>query len=151
MSIELHETKEDLTRDMERVKEYEMLYPQYYYREPKVVEVSTGLIIAARFADKIRRIMFAVFGKILPEDVILRDVSEFNKKLYKIMVDRKIDKLDIVRIRFKVGYDPEGKKLIFEEPQITRYVEESKLKECEEALDALKKILDIASKAVEGK
>ncbi len=148
MGIELHESKEELSRDIERVKEYEMLYPQYYYREPKVVEVSTGLIIAARFADKIRRIIFAVFGKILSEDIILRDVSEFNRKLYKIMVERNIDKLDIVRIRFRVGYDPENKRLVFDEPQITRYVEESKLKECQEALDALKKILDIASKTL---
>ncbi len=141
----MEKEKEEIKRDLERVEEYGITLPQTIFISSKEVEVSTGLIIAARYADKIRRAIFAIFGKVLPTEIILRDVAEFNKKLYDEIVKRKIDKLDVIRIRFKVSYDAENKKLEFKDYEITRYIEEGKLnEECKkykEMIENIKKLL----------
>lgn len=140
---------EDVERDKQRVAEYESLYPGFSFTKATVVELRTGIIIAARFADKIRRAVFAAFGKMVPEDVILRDVGEFNKKLYEMLIERGIGKLDLVRISVEVSYDPEQNKLIFGEPKIEKLYTEQEVKELVEKLvqercgDALRKLEEI--------
>lgn len=115
---------EEIQRDLERAEEYTILYPQYKFVSPRLIEISTGLIIAARFADKIRRTMFAVFGKVLPKEIILQDTSKFNQQLYKIMIEKGIGKLDVVRITFKAAYNPETKHIEFSDVKIIRYLPE---------------------------
>jgi len=140
---------EDVERDKERVAEYEHLYPGFSFTAPRAAELRTGIIIAARFADKMRRAVFAAFGKMVPEDVILRDVAEFNKRLYEELISRGIGKIDLVRISVEVAYDPEERKLVFGEPRIEKLYTEREVKELVEKLveercgEALKKIEEI--------
>ncbi len=140
---------EDVERDKERAAEYEKLYSGFTMQGPLTVELRTGIIIAARFADKIRRAAFAAFSKTVPEDVILRDVGEFNKVVYDEMIKRGIDKLALVRISVVVSYDPKANKLNFTQLKIERlYTEdevnkiiEDKCGELERKLEQIRNIL----------
>ena len=90
-------------------------------------QLSTGLIIAARYANKLRRVALVSLGNSVPKDVIIRDISEINKKLFdELITKNKIDKLDVIRLTVKVVYDPENKKLELEEYKIVRYVPDEK-------------------------
>ncbi len=90
-------------------------------------QLSTGLIIAARYANKLRRVALVSLGNSVPKDVIIRDISEINKKLFdELITKNKIDKLDVIRLTVKAVYDPENKKLELEEYKIVRYVPEEK-------------------------
>jgi len=72
-----------------------------------VVQLSTGLIIAGAYADKIRKTLFAQLrdeiksGDITPQEVA-RAAAELNRLLYHIIVDKlKSDKGDVVRARIE--------------------------------------------------
>lgn len=140
---------EDVERDKERAAEYEKLYSGFTIQGPLTVELRTGIIIAARFADKIRRAAFAAFAKTVPEDVILRDVSEFNKIIYDEMVKRNIDKLALVRISVVVSYDQKSNKLNFSRLKIERLYSEDEVNkiinekcgELEKKIEQIKNIL----------
>ncbi|MCY0859270.1 MAG: DUF2258 domain-containing protein [Sulfolobaceae archaeon] len=120
---------EETQRDIERAEEYEQTTMRASALGENKFELSTGLIIAARYADKLRRVALVAFSKIAPKDVILRDVSELNKQLYEEIVNkRKIDKLDVIRITVEAYYDKENNKLTFNNVKIIRYVPED---ECE--------------------
>ena len=59
--------------------------------------LSSGLIIAGAYANKIRRVMFAM-EKGLDSKEIARAVGELNATLFHLVRDLGIDKGDIVRI-----------------------------------------------------
>ncbi len=72
-------------------------------------QLSTGLVIAGAYADKVRRVLFAQLkdeiksGKLTPQKVAQK-AGELNRILFEILVNKlKIDKGDVVRIR--VEYD----------------------------------------------
>ena len=138
---------EDVERDKERAAEYEKLYSGFTFQGPLTVELRTGIIIAARFADKLRRAAFAAFSKTVPEDVILRDIAELNKAVYDEMIKRNIDKLALVRISVVVSYDQRANKLNFSDLKIERlYAEDEVNKMIEERCGELeKKIEEIRS------
>ncbi|ADN51181.1 DUF2258 domain-containing protein [Vulcanisaeta distributa] len=118
---------EDVERDKERAAEYEKLYSGFTFHGPLTVELRTGIIIAARFADKLRRAAFAAFSKMVPEDVILRDIAELNKTVYDEMIKRNIDKLALVRISVVVSYDQKANKLNFSDLKIERLYTEDEV------------------------
>ncbi len=67
--------------------------------------MSTGLVIAGAYADKLRRTLFAQLredvkgGKVSNQEVA-RAAAEMNQLLFHILVeDLKIDKGDVVRVR----------------------------------------------------
>ena len=65
-----------------------------------VPELSTGLVIAGAFADKLRRVLFAALSDKLPRDEIVRAASELNQLLYRVIVEELgLGKGDAVRIR----------------------------------------------------
>ncbi|MFP3239015.1 MAG: DUF2258 domain-containing protein [Caldivirga sp.] len=103
---------EDVRRDKERVIEHEKLYGGFTVQGPLTVELRTGIIVAARFADKLRRAAFAAFSRTVPEDVILRDIAELNRLIYEEMMKMDIDKLALVRISVVI-YDQRNNKLNF--------------------------------------
>lgn len=112
-------------RDIERAEEYEATTARASILSENRFELSTGLIIAARYADKLRRVALVALGKMVPKDVIIRDVSEFNKSLYDVIVNQmKIDKLDVIKLIVSVKYDKSENKLIFEDYKIIRYYTE---------------------------
>ncbi len=75
-------------------------------------QLSTGLVIAGAYADKVRRVAFAQLREELRKgsissDVVVRRTAELNRLLYDILVNRlRLDKGDVVRIR--VEYEVEG-------------------------------------------
>ncbi|MEM0225585.1 MAG: DUF2258 domain-containing protein [Thermofilaceae archaeon] len=143
--------EEEITRDEARVEEYRQLYSTVALKAARTVELRTGIIPAARFADKIRRVALAAFKGYAPRDVIIRDVSEFNKKLYEVIVNKMgCAKGDLVRIVVDVAYDEEGQKLIFGEPKIDKFVPESELKaEYEAKIKELEAERDRLARALE--
>ncbi|MGC8543332.1 MAG: DUF2258 domain-containing protein [Vulcanisaeta sp.] len=140
---------EDIERDKERAVEYEKLYSGFTVQGPLTVELRTGIIIAARFADKLRRAAFAAFSKMVPEDVILRDIAELNKTVYDEMMKKGIDKLALVRISVVVTYDQRNNKLSFSNLRIERLYTEDEVNkiisdrcgELEQKLERIKNIL----------
>ena len=77
--------------------------------------LSTGLIIAGAYADKLRRTLFAqlsdkVKSGELDSKEVARAAAEVNQFLFNIIVeDLKMDKGDVVRIR--VDYEVEGSQI----------------------------------------
>ena len=146
-------SKVEEKRDIERVEEYRDLYTMVSLKGIYEVELSTGVIRAARFADKMRRVVIAAFGRLVPIEVILRDVGEFNKKLYEEIVEkRKYAKSDLIKIMVDARYDKDANKIVFGEPTIIRYVPETELEKLKEEnrrlLEVIKKINELVSKVV---
>ncbi len=107
------------------------------------VELRTGVIPAALYAGKLRKVALAVFKTLVPRDVILRDIAKLNQILYgKLVEELKLGKGDFVRISVKAFYDKDKGELLFEDPHIERLVfemdvkqtYEAKIRELEEAL-----------------
>lgn len=116
-------------RDLERAEEYEQTTPRTTILGENRFEISTGLIIAARYADKLRRVALVALSKMVPKDVIIKDVSELNKQLYDEIVNKmKIDKLSPIRITVEVSYDKDANKLTFSNLKIARYYTEEECK-----------------------
>ena len=81
----------------------------------QVPQLSSGLVIAGAYADKIRRTLFAQLkdsirkGEITAQEVA-RAAGELNRILYHILVEElKTDKGDVVRVR--ISYDVEDGKI----------------------------------------
>ncbi len=141
---------EDVERDKERVAEYERLYGGVSIQGPLTVELRTGIIIAARFADKLRRAAFAAFRKTVPEDVILRDVAELNRHIYNELIRRGIDKLSLIRISVLARYNEKENRIefsdikierLYTEEEVQRLIEdkEARVKELESRIEELEK------------
>jgi len=85
--------------------------------------LSTGLIIAGAYADKLRRTLFAqlrdqVKSGALKSQEVARAAAEVNQLLYNILVeDLKIEKGDVVRVR--LDYEIKDGKIIWNYPTMT--------------------------------
>ncbi|MEM1902882.1 MAG: DUF2258 domain-containing protein [Pyrobaculum sp.] len=134
--------EENIQRDVEKANEAIELYGGHVLKAPNRYEIRTGVVIAARFADKLRRTAFAVFGRLLPREEIVRSTSELNKKIYEKLISMGVGKLDIVRITVDAAV--EGDKLIFGEPRVEWFIPhtelQKKIEECE------KKVVEIRQK-----
>lgn len=133
---------EEYSKDLERVEEYEQTTARATTLGKNKMELSTGLIITARYADKLRRVALVAFNKVAPKDVIIRDVSELNKQLYeKLVNEMKLDKLSLIKILVDAEYDEENKKLVFSNVRILRYYNEDEVKKiCKEYEDKIKEL-----------
>jgi len=131
---------EEYSRDLERAEEYEQITARATALGKNKMELSTGLIIAARYADKLRRVALVAFSKMVPKEVIIRDIAELNKQLYdKIVNEMKLDKLSVIKIIVDAEYDEQNKKLVFSNERILRYYNEEEIKEiCKSYEDKIK-------------
>ncbi|MCI2414516.1 MAG: DUF2258 domain-containing protein [Candidatus Aramenus sp.] len=140
-------------RDIERAEEYVQLTPRTTALGGNKFELSTGLIIAARYADKLRRVALVALSKIAPRDVIIRDISELNKKLFDEITQKNIGKLDVIRLVVVAEYEPEEKKIKFENVQIQRFYTEEQCKKMQEDVvkenQRLKEELDSVKKEIQ--
>ncbi|MEM2852576.1 MAG: DUF2258 domain-containing protein, partial [Ignisphaera sp.] len=81
--------------------------------------LSSGLVIAGAYADKIRRTLFAQLRDYVKKDRewgqrIAFAVAQLNRLLYSILVEQvKIDKGDVVRIRVDYEIDEVGKNVVW--------------------------------------
>ena len=132
--------EENAQRDMEKAQESIDLYGGHLLKAPNKYEIRTGVVVAARFADKLRRTAFAVFGGVVPREEIVRAISELNKKIYEKLISMGAGKLDIVRITVEVAI--EGGRLVFGEPKIELFVPhgevQKRAEECEKKLAEIK-------------
>lgn len=82
--------------------------------------LSSGLVIAGAYADKIRRTLFAQLKDLVKQDKsfskeVARAIGELNAVLFRILVEElKIEKGDVVRIRINYNVDPNTKKVIWD-------------------------------------
>jgi len=59
----------------------------------QIFKLSTGVIFAAGYANKLRRVALAVLGNNVPRDIIINEISKLNQELYKEIVEKmKIEK-----------------------------------------------------------
>lgn len=67
------------------------------------IRISTGLVKAAGYADKLRRVLIAA-TKIrgVPVEEAIRISAYINQQLFKIMRDNDVKKDDVIRILFEV-------------------------------------------------
>jgi hypothetical protein len=136
--------EENIERDIEKADEQIELYGGHVLKAPGKYELRTGIVIAARFADKLRRTAFAVFSKVVPRDEIVRATAELNKKIFEKLIAMGVGKLDIVRITVEAAV--EGNKLVFGEPKIEWFIShaevERRLQECEKRIGEMKQKIE---------
>jgi hypothetical protein len=101
--------EENIECDVEKAQEHVELYGGHVLQAPNRYELRTGVVVATRFADKLRRTAFAAFSKVLPKEEILRATVELNKKIFEGLTAMGVGKLDLVRITVEVSV--EGDKL----------------------------------------
>jgi len=122
---ETEQYQKDEERDLERAEEYEHTTMRASAIGTNKFELSTGIIVAARFADKLRRVALVAFGKMVDKNVVLRDVAELNQELYEEIVNkRKIGKLDVIRILVDAEYDEKENRIKFSNIRIQHFVPE---------------------------
>lgn len=122
---ETEQYQKDEQRDLERAEEYEHTTMRASAIGTNKFELSTGIIVAARFADKLRRVALVAFGKMVDRNVVLRDVAELNQELYEEIVNkRKIGKLDVIRIIVDAEYDEKENRIKFSNIRIQHFVPE---------------------------
>jgi hypothetical protein len=142
--------EENIQRDMEKAQESIELYGGHVLKAPNRYEIRSGVVVAARFADKLRRTAFAVFGGIVPREEIVRATSELNKKIYEALISMGVGKLDIVRITVEAAV--EGGRLMFGEPKIEWFVPHSemqkRLEECEKRIAEIRKRIESLLKEI---
>ncbi len=79
---------------------------------PEQRELSTGLIIAGAYADKVRKTLFAQLKDLVKQDKefareVARATAELNVVLYNILVNElRVDKGDVVRARISYVVEP---------------------------------------------
>jgi hypothetical protein len=136
--------EENIERDIEKAHEHMELYGGHVLQAPGKYELRTGIVIAARFADKLRRTAFAVFGKALPKEEILRATAELNKKIFEKLTAMGVGKLDLVRITVEAAVEED--KLAFGEPKIEWFIPhtevERRLQECERRMNEMKQKIE---------
>ncbi|MFP3190297.1 MAG: DUF2258 domain-containing protein [Thermoproteota archaeon] len=113
----------------------------------QVVKISTGVVVAAIFADKLRRTILAALGKNVPKDILIAEVAKLNQELYKKIVEEmKTDKRDPIQITLNAIYDKQLNKLEFRDIAIERFLPESKVTSAIESanreLNALKEEIE---------
>jgi len=78
--------------------------------------LSSGLVIAGAYADKIRRTLFAQLKDLVKQDKsfskeVARATGELNAVLFRILVEELKLKGDVVRIRINYNVDPIRRRL----------------------------------------
>jgi len=140
--------EENIERDMEKADEQIELYGGHMLKAPNRYELRTGVVVAARFADKLRRTAFAAFGRVLPKEEIVRTTAELNKKIFEKLIAMGVGKLDLVRITVEAAV--EGIKLVFSEPKIEWFIlhadVEKRLQECEKRMSEMKQKIELLLK-----
>ncbi len=132
--------EENIQRDIEKAQENIDLYGGHVLKAPNKHEIRTGVTIAARFADKLRRTAFAAFSGVVPKEEILRATVDLNKRIYEKLVSMGVKKLDIVRI--SVEATVENGRVNFGEPRVEWFLPytevQKRIEECEKKLTDFK-------------
>jgi hypothetical protein len=109
-------------------------------------ELSTGLVIAGAYANKLRRTLFAQLRDLVKQNKefareVARASGEINRLLYIILVENlKCDKGDVVRIRVKYRVDPREWRITWDYD--TLRIEYFKRQPDEEVMKIAKKVLE---------
>ena len=66
------------------------------------IQISTGLVRAAGYADKLRRVLIAATRNEVDPREAIKVASYINQHLFKILRENNIEKSDVIRIRFDI-------------------------------------------------
>ena len=115
------------------------------------MKLSSGLVIAGAYADKLRRTLYAqlkdrIKSKEIDSKEVARASAELNRLLYEIIVNKiRLDKGDVVRVR--IDYEEKDGQIVWKydtlEIEAFRRVNEEKVKE------AIKDVVSRASEIAE--
>jgi hypothetical protein len=136
--------EENVERDIEEAHEHAELYGGHVLKAPNRYELRTGIVIATRFADKLRRTAFAVFGRVVSREEIVHTTAELNKKIFEKLISMGVGKLDLIRITVEATVERD--RLVFGEPKIEWFVShtevEKRLRECEKRMNEIKQKIE---------
>jgi len=117
--------------------------------------LSTGLIIAGAYADKVRRTLFAQLkdkvkaGEITPQEVA-RAAGELNRVLYHILVEKlKTDKGDVVRVRIEYEVEDGNVKWKYDTLRLEAFRRIPDDEVASKVKEVISRIEEILSKAVQ--
>ncbi len=119
------------------------------------MRLSSGLVIAGAYADKLRRTLYAqlkdkIKSKEIDSKEVARAAAELNRLLYEIIVNKiKLDKGDVVRVR--IEYDERNGEIVWKydtlEVEAFRRVDENEVKKAVEEI--VSKASEIAEAEIE--
>ncbi|MCD6503737.1 MAG: DUF2258 domain-containing protein [Euryarchaeota archaeon] len=129
----------------------------------RVGSLSTGFIVAAGYANKIRRTAFAQMKDYAEAKEIVRATAALNMALFDVLREFNIEKTDVIRIRIsyrifdgKISWDPETLEIeVFKRSEVNvdkaRDLLKKKLEETpsEEASGEAKVVETVAESALE--
>ncbi|HII61841.1 DUF2258 domain-containing protein [Pyrococcus horikoshii] len=115
-------------------------------------KLMSGFVRASGYANKVRRVLFAVTrGKVPPEEVV-RASAEINKTIFEKLQEMGVKKEDVVRIAFdfdiedgKILWKPETLKI-----EVYKKEEEEKLALAMEEVEQMEKTLEEVIGELEG-
>ncbi len=115
------------------------------------MELRSGYVRASGYANKIRKVLFAITrGKVEPKEVI-RASAELNQYLFERFKEMGVRKEDVVRI--SIGFSIEEGTIVWDydslKIEVYRKEEEEKLAQAMEEVEEREKALDEAIKELE--
>lgn len=81
------------------------------------IKVSTGLVRAAGYADKLRKVLIAKTRNKVPPKEAVRVAAHINQHLFKVLQENRVEKSDVVRIFLNV--DVVGDKILVDWKSLT--------------------------------
>lgn len=115
------------------------------------MELRSGYVRASGYANKIRKVLFAITrGKVDPREVV-RASAELNQYLFEKFREMGVRKEDVVRI--SIGFSTEEGKIVWDYDslriEVYRREEEERLAQAMEEVEEREKALDEAIKELE--
>ncbi|AEH24296.1 single- stranded DNA-binding family protein [Pyrococcus yayanosii] len=115
-------------------------------------KLMTGYVRASGYANKVRRVLFAITrGKVNPEEVV-RAAGELNQSIFEKFREVGVKKEDVVRI--SVDFEIQDGKIIWNydslQIEVYRKEEEERLAQAMEEIEEMEKAFEEAIKELEG-
>jgi len=104
-----------------------------------VPHLSTGTVVAAGYANKVRRVLFAITKGLDPKEVA-RAAAELNQRVWQIIQEKQIDKDEVIRV--SCDFDVQDGKIVwnYDTLKVQRYLPEYEIQEFEQMKAELEKL-----------
>ncbi len=110
-----------------------------FWRSGEVPHLSTGTVAAAGYANKVRRVLFAITKGLDPKEVA-RAAAELNQRVWKIIQEKQIDKDEVIRV--SCDFDVQDGKIVwnYDTLKVQRYLPEYEVQEFEQMKAELERL-----------
>ncbi len=101
--------------------------------------LSTGTVVAAGYANKVRRVLFAITKGLDPKEVA-RAAAELNQRVWQIIQEKQIDKDEVIRV--SCDFDVQDGKIVwnYDTLKVQRYLPEYEVQEVEQMKAELERL-----------